>query len=536
MAVTPQVGRPLARLVAASLVALVTLLPAATPALAADPILSRPTATVRFLSQIAFSGTAELSAPVRRLEIVLEVEGSTRSIVGDLGASRASGRRTLQYVLETPSGGLAPNTDVTARFRATLDDGTLIDGPRTTVSYEDTRYDWQALSGDLVTVHWTEGGAAFGRRALRIAEDAVARVSDLLGVTETDPIDFFVYSDEAAFYDVLGPGLRENVGGFAWEGIRTLFANISPDQIDSPWVGSVVPHELTHLVFDTAVRNPYHDPPRWLNEGIATYLADGYELADRRAVRRAVESGTLLPLRALAGLPPTQAEQFHLAYAEYPSAVDFLVRRYGEGAMVSLVRSYANGVTDDEAFQAALGTDVAGFEAAWLDDLGTEVPLPYGPVEAPPGPLPSDWAGEGPVPGYLPNPTGTAAPVRTAGPATPGTAGGDGVWSDALVALAATAFAIAAIGLLAARGRRGGGWAPAGDEPPDPGTIGDAPGDVSGPAGGPVNDAAYGDVPGQEAERQPERTRVPDPDPGPAADVLEPPEGRTEPGSGEHRP
>ena len=37
----------------------------------------------------------------------------------------------------------------------------------------------------------------------------------------------------------------------------------------------VVPHELTHLVFDTAVTNPYHFPPRWLNEGLAVYLSEG---------------------------------------------------------------------------------------------------------------------------------------------------------------------------------------------------------------------------------------------------------------------
>ena len=30
-------------------------------------------------------------------------------------------------------------------------------------------------------------------------------------------------------------------------------ANIAPDAVDDPWVRIVIPHELTHLVFDTAV-------------------------------------------------------------------------------------------------------------------------------------------------------------------------------------------------------------------------------------------------------------------------------------------
>ena len=38
----------------------------------------------------------------------------------------------------------------------------------------------------------------------------------------------------------------------------------------------MVAHELTHLVFNENTDNPYHEPPRWLNEGIAVYLSEGY--------------------------------------------------------------------------------------------------------------------------------------------------------------------------------------------------------------------------------------------------------------------
>ena len=55
-------------------------------------------------------------------------------------------------------------------------------------------------------------------------------------MTETEPVDFFVYADQTAFYDALGPGTHENVGGEAYADIRTLFALITPDEIDDPWV------------------------------------------------------------------------------------------------------------------------------------------------------------------------------------------------------------------------------------------------------------------------------------------------------------
>ena len=135
-------------------------------------------------------------------------------------------------------------------------------------------------------------------------------------MTETKPVDFYIYADEASFRDALGPGTRENVGGEAIADIRTLFALIPPAQIDDAWVGIVIPHELTHLVFNTAAQNPYHFPPRWLNEGLAVYNSQGYVPSDRQQVDDAAKQGTLIPLDGLTGQFPTSAEKFYLAYAE----------------------------------------------------------------------------------------------------------------------------------------------------------------------------------------------------------------------------
>ena len=105
---------------------------------------------------------------------------------------------------------------------------TLARARRSRHVYADDRFDWKTLDGDVVRVHWVEGDQAFGKRALKIGDDAVAATAKLLGVTETDPIDFFIYADQHAFYDALGPATRENVGGQAHPDIRTLFALITP--------------------------------------------------------------------------------------------------------------------------------------------------------------------------------------------------------------------------------------------------------------------------------------------------------------------
>jgi hypothetical protein len=251
-----------------------------------------------------------------------------------------------------------------------------------------------------------------------------------------------VYADTSSFYDVLGPAIRENVGGIALPEIRTLFANIAPSDVDAPWVGIVVPHELTHLVFGTATKNPYHEPPHWMNEGLAVYLSEGYAASARANVERTARAGEIMPLRALVGQFPTTAERFGLAYDESVSAIDYLIRTHGQEALVKLIRSYAEGVSDDAAFSGALGVDVAGFESAWLADLGVDEPVPYGPRPAPPGPLPPDWAAA-PASTGLPGSPAAAPPTFRTPPSSTGDVSG-----PVTIGVLAVLAIVLAVGLL----------------------------------------------------------------------------------------
>jgi peptidase MA superfamily protein len=441
--------RTLARaLLAVSLAATLLAMP---QAIAADPLVTfgPATATSRFLDGVDVSEPVRLPAGVSRVEALVSSGSSPFTNVAQITPLPAAGETTLSYHLKTPSGAIVPNTVVRLRFRVTIGGGaggggTEETGPVATVRYSDTRFDWRTEAGDLVRVHWVEGDAAFGRRALRIAEDGIAKAAALLGVTETAPIDFFVYADETSFREVLGPGARENVGGVAFPDIRTLVADIRPSQVDDAWVGIVIPHELTHLVFDTATQNPYHQPPHWMNEGLAVYLSQGFGSGDRSEVVGVARDGELMPLPALDGQFPTFGDRFGLAYAESVSAIDFLVRTYGQPALVRLIRSYADGRTDDEAFMAALGVDVAGFEAAWVADLGTTEPIAAGPKPDPAGPVPPGWGGPAPTPGLAPGSSPGTAPVS----------GGSSIGDLVTTAVVTAVIVLAVMGLVAVAWRR----------------------------------------------------------------------------------
>ena len=219
-------GRPFA-FAAAFAIAAALALATATPVLAADPTFETATATSTFGESITVEQRIALPAGVTRVEAYVRSDFSTATFLSEVD-NPGSGTHALRYEYETPGGSLYPNSQVEIGFRVTNQDGTFVDGPPAKLTYVDQRFQWRTLEGALVRIQWYDGDEGFGRRALEIGERAVEEATTLLGVEETEPIDFFVYSDRSAFYDVLGSAIQENVGGLAWPQIRTLFANISP--------------------------------------------------------------------------------------------------------------------------------------------------------------------------------------------------------------------------------------------------------------------------------------------------------------------
>jgi hypothetical protein len=350
--------------------------------------LDSPEARGAFGEPIAFSTTLSAAAAPIRVELLTSLPGEPGWRVAIADVKPAGDDRWRATVVQ--AGHVVPNTAYGYRFRAITADGELL-GPEASHRVVDERLAWQVRRGDRVDLWWHEGGEDFAERAAGIAEEAVDDAARLLGVEDVAKVDFFVYSDARAFRQAMGPGTRENVGGQAHPAIRTLFGLIEPSQVRSGWVDELITHELAHLVFDEAVRNPYGYPPRWLNEGLAVHLSTGYTEGDRQLVESAARANTIIPLDGLGGQFPTRPRRFSLAYAVSVSAVDFFIRTHGEDGLADLMGAYARGASTEEAFEAATGSGFGAFDDAWLASVGARRPDPLGPRSAPPGPLPETW-------------------------------------------------------------------------------------------------------------------------------------------------
>ena len=435
------------------------LLSLAPTVVAASPVtFGTPTASSKFGTGIDLSQPVTVTAPIGRVELLLTIADAIGPTVTEIPNPPVVGADRLTYTLDTSGNAhMIPNTPIVARWRLTsANDPTQVSlGPEVRIVYADDRFAWQTVSGAVVRVHWYQGDATFGAKALKLGEDEVKATSKLLGVTETQPIDFFVYADQTSFYDALGPGTHENVAGTAFADIRTLLGLIPPDQIDDPQVAVRIPHEFVHLVFDTAAKNPTTSRRAGSTRASRSTRArvTGRRIAGWSRTRRG--SGTLIPLDGLTGEFPN-GQAFFLAYAESVSAVDFMIRTYGSDALVSLIRSYANGRTDDEAFKAALGLDMTAFGKAWFDANNAKAPTKYGPQAPVPGPVPSAWTG-GAIPGSTAAPAaGAAAPsgVASASPTAPPTTAAAGAGSPVVVGLAVIVLVLVVAGVVVANRRR----------------------------------------------------------------------------------
>lgn len=347
-----------------------------------------PAATGSLTVPVRFTTTLRATQAPDRVELLTRVRGTTTDEVRSASVEPAGDGVWSATVLSP--GFTPPNTVQEFRFRAVDGERSQI-GPTGEFTVVDDRFRWRTISEAPVTLHWYSGSESFAQRALQVGVEAIAQAAELLGVAEVEPVDFFVYDTSEALYGAMGPGTRENVGGQANPLIRTMVGVIRPEDVDSDWVDVLVTHELTHMVFADATDNPYRQPPRWLNEGLAVYLSEGYGVGDRAQVADAAGRGQLTPLSAIAGLFPTTYSRFSLAYAQSASAVAFFIDTYGRDTLVRLITSYRDGVTDDEAFEAATGADFRAFDDAWLAAQGVTRPEPFGPQPAPRGPEPAEW-------------------------------------------------------------------------------------------------------------------------------------------------
>lgn len=408
-------------------------------------------ADATFGEEIRFEVELDGGAP-ERLQLLVEFPGGDGSLILPVEAQGSS----ATFVWDAGADFITPNTLITYRWRALLDDGEIV-SERATVLYDDDRpgLDWQRQRLGEATVHWYGGAEGQAMRFGELTAQGVARAEELLGTELAGPVDVFVYDSEEEFFGALGPGAREWTGAAAFPELRTIFMWLRGGSSD--YLEIAMLHEVTHIVFNDATDNPFHEPARWLNEGIATWSELGGADAERGLVELEAGGGGLVAFEAIGEQFPVGERGARLAYAQGAVMIDMIVAEHGEEALSRMSAAYRDGATDEEALEAATGMPAEDLYAAFY--AAFDVPIPQ-PVEAEPIPASNvDRPTSGPIDRGGVDPSASAEPQgRPPTVASPDEEddGSDGAILLVVLGLAAAAVVGGAV-LVARRARSGEG-------------------------------------------------------------------------------
>jgi len=337
------------------------------------------TASATFGGQMRFSVELPGGAP-DRLELLLRFASSPDSTVV---APVHPGATSAEYIWNTADRPLTPNTNIAYRWRATSR-GVVTLSPEKTLLYDDDRpgLDWHTATIGQATVHWYGGAEAQARHFGSISADAAAAAEKLLGHDMDGPVDIFVYATREDFFGVLGPGAREWTGAATFPSLRTIFMWLGGGS--SSYLETTMTHEVTHVVFQDATTNPYHEPAKWFNEGLAVWSERQTASGHEGAVRAAADNGSLLAFAGIAESFPIGDQAARLAYDEGATMVQMIIDTYGRDAIATIAAAWHEGAGDDEALEAGTGVSVDKLYDAYFASFGAEPPTAVQPAPIPP--------------------------------------------------------------------------------------------------------------------------------------------------------
>ncbi|MEM9064412.1 MAG: hypothetical protein AAGB51_02860 [Planctomycetota bacterium] len=144
----------------------------------------------------------------------------------------------------------------------------------------------------------------------------------------------------------------------------------------------VMRHEYVHTVTLERTRNRI---PHWFTEAAAVHLEDGPRDAQRsRLLAQKLDENDLFDMDGidLGFIRPEEPEDRSLAYAQSQWMYEYMLGRFGDLAPLELMDRYAEGFTEAEAFEDALGITRETFHAdflAWADKQVTSWGLKIAP-------------------------------------------------------------------------------------------------------------------------------------------------------------
>jgi hypothetical protein len=143
---------------------------------------------------------------------------------------------------------------------------------------------------------------------------------------------------------------------------------------DLPSLSPVIAHEFTHFVVFDRAGTQRSRMPWWLDEGLATYVAEAYEAPEqgRERLARVIEwqgADELAAWASMAVFEETGRELWQFVYPQGYAMVRYVTEEYGAGARNAWLAAMATELVIDDATPTTLGVSFGKLDAnfrRWL--------------------------------------------------------------------------------------------------------------------------------------------------------------------------
>ncbi|MDX1414865.1 MAG: peptidase MA family metallohydrolase, partial [Candidatus Promineifilaceae bacterium] len=234
-----------------------------------------------------------------------------------------------------------------------------------TIVYEDDRFDWQQMSRDGLTAHWTGSGPFLGQDVVLVGSEALASLSEVLPLEHISPIHIYVYSSSAD----LRAGLR--LAGLSEASSQPelgviLVTAVNPQSAAAD-LGQSLPYEMARLLLYRVSGTQYENIPWWLTEGLATLVQAQPHPRYSQLIDDAIRTADTIPVQQLCQRTERAGDRELLASAQSHALVNYLLERYGREKFIDLVTAYIQGDDCEMGLGRVLDKSIEELEEDWLN-------------------------------------------------------------------------------------------------------------------------------------------------------------------------
>jgi len=261
-----------------------------------------------FKESITFTLAAQSKSEITSIKLFYQVSGQTSAHKVELEFEPGTAVE-VSYTedMKDPENYQPPMIEFSYWWVVEDEDGNRLKTETASFVYEDTNYTWQVLEGEHVRLYWHDQDQEFGDRFFAAAVDAAAKLSAEFNVEPKSPVAIVIYNSHEELMAVLQESSAEWTGAVTFGGRAGVVA-VGLGQMS--WMERVIPHELTHAMLYLVTKPPFGDIPRWLHEGLAMRSEGGMSAEERAALAEAIETDSLIALRALnSPFPPAESRQ-----------------------------------------------------------------------------------------------------------------------------------------------------------------------------------------------------------------------------------